>query len=97
MDKYQEGSTIESQILYSIDCVIRSFRKSPYSFLYERDIQCALFSEMRSNIHGTVTVKGKANREEYPLELVYSEYSNRELKPSEKIDLICLDAEKATN
>jgi len=79
---------MENQILHSINRIIEQFQKNPYQFLFESDIQCALFAELRKNIPEkfripSVTKEGL----EYELELVYSEYRN-------KIDLVCLDLQR---
>ena len=69
----------------AINSVINDFHKNPYVFLYESDIQFALFSALRKRITGYVEVPGTGGNK-YILNLVYSEYLD-------KIDIVCFDPE----
>ncbi len=82
------NASLKSRVLDSVNVVVSQFQENPYKFLYERDIQCALFSELRRGISETVSVPrtGQCN---YTLDLIYSEYGN-------KIDLVCLDHDAIT-
>ena len=71
--------------LSAINSVIAGFHKNPYTFLYESDIQCALFSSLRERINGHVEFPGTGNNK-YTLDLVYSEYLDN-------IDIVCLNPE----
>ncbi len=82
------NASLKSRVLDSVNVVVSQFQENPYKFLYERDIQCTLFSELRRGISETVSVPrtGQCN---YTLDLIYSEYGN-------KIDLVCLDHDAIT-
>jgi len=69
----------------AINSVIKNFQENPYNFLYESDIQCALFCALRNEITGHIKVPN-TKTVEHRLNLVYSEYLN-------KIDIVCLDPE----
>lgn len=79
------SDSLTRHFLSAINSVIAVFRKNPYTFLYESDIQCALFSSLRERINGHVEVPGTGNNK-YALDLIYSEYLN-------KIDIVCLNPE----
>ncbi len=74
------------RIFEGINAVIKDFQTNPYSFLYESDIKCALFSDLRKRICETVNVPMTAGGQ-YKLNLIYTEYH-------EKIDVVCLDPEE---
>jgi len=82
---------LRNRLLRSINNIIWDFQKYPYSYLYERDIQCALFAEMRKEASQMVSVLGN-NGETYILNLIYSEYACKGHK--ERIDLVCLNPDK---
>jgi hypothetical protein len=67
---------------------VGQFQKHPYHFLYERDIQCQMFAEMRSKIPESIPVP-RSEGEPYDLSLVYSEYGSRNSR--DRIDLVCLN------
>lgn len=69
----------------AINSVIACFHENPYAFLYESDIQYALFSALRERIKGNVEIPGTGDIK-YTLHLVYSEYLD-------KIDIVCIDPE----
>ncbi|MBW1994645.1 MAG: hypothetical protein JRI77_09365 [Deltaproteobacteria bacterium] len=75
--------------LSAINSVIVGFQENPYTFLYESDIQYALFSALRERINGHVEVPGTGGNK-YTLHLVYSEYLD-------KIDIVCIDPEAIRN
>lgn len=82
------NTSLKSHVLDSVTAVVSQFQDNPYKFLYERDIQCALFSELRRGISETVSVP-RTGQGNYTLDLIYSEYG-------EKIDLVCLDHDAIT-
>ncbi|PKK84059.1 MAG: hypothetical protein CVT49_05395 [candidate division Zixibacteria bacterium HGW-Zixibacteria-1] len=82
---------LRNKLLSSINNIICDFQENPYSYLYERDIQCALFAEMRKEISQMVSVPG-INEKKYLLNLIYSEYACKGHK--ERIDLVCLNPDK---
>lgn len=75
--------------LSAINSVIAGFQENPYTFLYESDIQSALFCTLRERINGSVEVPGTGGNK-YTLHLVYSEYLD-------KVDIVCIDPEKVRN
>ena len=80
--------TPQSKVLEAVNELVRKFQKHPYRFLYESDIQCQLFTEMRSRIPESITVPSSKG-ERYELSLVYSEYGSG--NSSDRIDLVCLN------
>ena len=88
MEHSDSNMTIEERILFSVNQIIKQFQENPYIYLYENDIQCALFSELRKNITETLQISSMTKSgQEYEISLIHSEYRD-------KIDLVCLDAEK---
>jgi len=79
---------IISHCINAINSIIKEFQENPYNFLYENDIQCTLFSELRKRITGHVEVPKRVGGK-YVLNLVYSEYLD-------KIDIACLDPRAPT-
>ena len=77
------NKSLIDRIFEGINAVIRDFQTNLYSFLYESDIKCALFSDLRKRICETVNVPMTAGGQ-YKLDLIYTEYL-------EKIDIVCLD------
>ena len=78
---------IESNIMYGINEVISEFQSNPYTYLFESDIQCAVFSALRKRLPLSIQIPAKKNdRQAYEVRLVYSEYKS-------KIDIVCLDSE----
>ena len=69
----------------AINSVIAGFHENPYTFLYESDIKCAIFSALRERINGHVEVPGTGGNN-YTLQLVYSQYLD-------KIDIVCINPE----
>lgn len=83
----QDNSIIDitNNVLKSINNIVSQFQNNPYDFLYESDLQSALFSEMRNLISESFSISGSVNRQsKYKMRLVYSEYYK-------KIDLVCID------
>ena len=80
-----DNSLILKTLLASINNFTGSFQNDLYGYLYESDIQCALFSKLRRDINGHVKVIG-INKDEYKLNLIYSEYL-------QSFDLCCLNPE----
>ncbi|MBF0397825.1 MAG: hypothetical protein HQK78_13685 [Desulfobacterales bacterium] len=82
-----QNRTIEDRVLLSINKIVKQFQDNPYQFLYESDVQCGLFAELRKNISETVCIPSVSKQGyKYELGLIYSEYRN-------KIDIVCLNAE----
>ncbi len=77
------NKSLIDRIFEGINAVIKDFQTNPYSFLYESDLKCALFSDLRKRIYATVNVPRTAEGQ-YELDLIYTEYL-------EKIDIVCLD------
>lgn len=77
------NKSLIDRIFEGINAVIKDFQTNPYSFLYESDIKCALFSDLRKRICETVNVPMTAEGQ-YELNLIYTEYL-------ERIDIVCLD------
>lgn len=88
IDNHMPNASLKSSVLDSVNVVVNQFQENPYKFLYERDIQCALFSALRKGISETVSVP-RTGQGNYTLDLIYSEYGN-------KIDLVCLDHDAIT-
>ena len=72
--------------LGAINSVIADFQTNPYTFLYESDLKCALFTALRQRISGNVLIPGTGGNQ-YVLDLIYSEYLDR-------IDIACIDPEE---
>lgn len=73
----------------SAKALILGFQRHPYGYLYESDIQAALFSLVRNRLPQPIVVKGSGNpQDSYEISVVNTEYWKR-------IDLVCLDVEKA--
>lgn len=77
---------IIERALSSINLFCHEFKDSPYDYLLERDVQCALFSRLRNDIRKRVDVVG-INKESYNLNVVNSEYLD-------SFDICCLDPEE---
>ena len=81
-----EQERIHIAALEAICGTVASFQNSPYSFLFESDLQADLFMKLRKRIHGSLSVpRLSESGGTYDLSLVYSEYGKR-------IDIVCLDA-----
>jgi len=80
------NKSLIDRIFEGINAVIKDFQTNPYSFLYESDIKCALFSGLRKRICETVNVPMTEERQN-ELDLIYTEYL-------ERIDIVCLDPEE---
>ncbi|MGR5367959.1 hypothetical protein ACWU37_21595 (plasmid) [Photobacterium damselae subsp. damselae] len=77
--------TLNSEVL----SFIRLFQSNPFRYLYESDIQSALFSRLRQAIPDTLRIAGGGNPlNEYEVSIVNSEYLSR-------LDIALLDVEKA--
>jgi hypothetical protein len=63
--------TLQAKVLEAVNDLVGQFQKHPYRFLYERDIQCQLFAEMRARIPELISVPGSGGKT-YKLSLVYS-------------------------
>jgi len=74
------------QLVESINAFSLEFKKEPYSYLLENDIQCALFAKLRKDINQHVDVVG-INEDKYQLNIINSEYLDR-------FDICCLNKEK---
>ena len=79
------NSEVLSKLLTSINSYTNDFQNDLYGYLYENDIQCALFSKLRLDINGHINVIG-INEDSYKLNLIYSEYL-------QSFDLCCLNPE----
>jgi len=82
------GKSIIRHSISAINSVIKDFHENPFIFLYESDIQFALFSALRERINGNVEVP-RTEGNKYVLNLVYSEYLD-------KIDIVCIDPEEVS-
>ena len=83
------NAQIEQAVSSSIFELIDEFQKSPYSFLYESDLQATLFAKLRTYLPEKVVVPGGGNpKDSYELAIVHTEYWKR-------IDIACIDLEKA--
>ena len=80
------NKSLIDHVFEGINAVIKDFQTNPYSFLYESDIKCALFSDLRKRICETVNVPMTAERQ-YELDFIYTEYL-------ERIDIVCLDPQR---
>lgn len=77
---------IKIAALEAVNGVVGRFKRNPYNFLFEADLQADLLMQLRNKISGTVTVPRLSDPGgTYDLSLVYSEYGKR-------IDIVCLDA-----
>lgn len=81
--------SVEDLHLMTINQLVKDFQKNPYLYLYESDIQSALFGLLRNRITETINIPGNNGRG-YPLSVIYSEYL-------EKIDLVCIDSGNLEN
>lgn len=79
------SNSLTKHSIDAINSVIEDFQKNPFSFLYESDIQCSLFSALRDRICRQVDIPGTGG-DKYSLRLVYSEYLD-------KIDIACINPE----
>ena len=83
------GSTnqeIKENILKAVNKTVFQFNKNPFHFLSESDVQCCLFSSLREKVPDEISIN-----KDLPfsnLKLINTEYS-------EKVDVVCLDPEKA--
>ncbi len=75
-----------TRCLMAISCLATRFQQNPYNYLSERDIQCDLFSTLRSAVDQKVQVP-KSQGGDYELNLIYAEYNKW-------IDICCLDFER---
>ena len=50
---------IESNIMYGINEVISEFQSNPYTYLFESDIQCAVFSALRKRLPLSIQIPAK--------------------------------------
>jgi hypothetical protein len=72
--------------LEAVNEIVGSFKRNPYSFLFESDLQAELFMQLRRRISGSLSVPRLSDPGgTYDLSLVYSEYGKR-------IDIVCLEA-----
>jgi len=76
--------------------ICQHFFKNPFNYLYERDIQSHLFCILRKKVSEEYPIsiineskKTSIQVKNYLLNLIYTEYSQN------KIDLVCLDPNKA--
>lgn len=80
------NTTILNTLLSSINSFVDDFQSNLFCYLYESDIQCALFAKLRRDINQHVNVIG-VNEDNYRLNLIYSEYL-------QAFDLCCLNPEE---
>lgn len=82
---------IAESVVVASNAITRQFQNAAFDFLYEADIQAALFALLRALITDVVEIpsltKGKPA---YKLQVVYSEYNHR-------IDIACIDPIAAKN
>ncbi len=74
---------LTENILSAINKTIEEFQKNPYTFLYESDLQAALFTSLRGNLSYNIQIP-ITNGGKYILNPVYTQYLD-------KIDIVCLD------
>ena len=86
MSNITSNSDIVFHALQAVKEVIGKFQSNPYEFLYECDLQCELYSELKKRINDEIMVPASGGNK-YRMGVVYSEYFSR-------IDLVCLDPEK---
>jgi len=80
---------IVQETLDSINSLVEAFRREPYTFLYESDLQAWLTGDLRKRIPYRLSIKrSNTQTPPYELGLVYSEYGG-------KIDIVCLDPKKS--
>ncbi len=86
---------IKASVLQAVNEVVTQFRTAPYAFLYESDLQCALFAALRSRISQQIEIPRKHSEttDAYRLTPVYSEYGVYGSKS--KIDIVCVDPVRA--
>ena len=71
-------------LIKSINSFSIQFRDNVYNYLYESDVQSALFAKLREEINRDVDVDGIDNTKKYKLNLIHTEYL-------QSIDICCLD------
>ena len=85
------NAQIEQAVSSSILELINQFQNSPYTFLYESDLQATLFAMLRQALPEKVVVPGNGKpMQSYELAIAHTEYWSR-------IDIACIDVERAAS
>ena len=85
---------MQASILESVIQSIEDFKRAPFLFMSERDIQAHLFCLLRKNISHTIYFH--LDKKDYKTSIINTEYSHINPKWKDSIDIVCLHPNKAS-
>ena len=85
---------IRARILESVKQSIEDFKRDPFLFMSERDIQAHLFCLLRQNVAHTIFFH--SGKKAYKTSIINTEYSHISPKWKDSIDIVCIHSNEAS-